>query len=44
MKVIWLGYPVFVLGNCAMKLCIKIALNATSSSMQEEPKILASST
>jgi len=28
MKIMWLGYLVYSLGNCAMKLCIETGLRA----------------
>ena len=32
MKLIWLGYLVYSLGNCVMKLCIETGLNASVAS------------
>ena len=29
MKLMWLGYLVYSLGNCVMKLCIKTGLKIT---------------
>ena len=31
MKLLWLGYLVYSLGNCVMKLCIETGLNPTQT-------------
>ena len=36
MKLLWLGYLVYSLGNCAIKLCIEIGLNNRERSEEEK--------